>query len=518
MRREKGFGVRNIIVLSVLLAVLSAIPAFAGGNQAKSTSSEKTEIEVFLSPWNAMPIDGYDPYKEWLDKTTGASWKITNAREFTTELTTRAAGGNMPDWIVFDGDTVLFSMYDQGVLLDDWSPYRSVMPLSFKNMGDLAISYFTKNSKLTAISTMPGDQSWAWNIRQDWLNKLGLKMPTTPDELLAVGKAFTFNDPDGNGRNDTYGFTAAKLDNRSLNELEYFGLMYGPISYYVDGGKVNHPFVDGNYKRTLDLIKQMVADGSIDPDWYTVGWQDRKPDMVNGKYGIMWYPPEALHTEIEEVRKDGVVENWWSYLPLPKGTSTGGKLTPASPIGSAIITASASAGKNKAKMDAIIKILEGTQYPNRELWILRAGLDIDKVEPIDIGNRKYVNFAAAEQAGSRTTQNGGFSSYGKMINSMNPLTYGLYGTSPQPNAVARKGMELDSQVTSAQRYPNDATLLNLNYENQTQAKTVADEFTIQYILGQNSDYDGFVRRWLAAGGQALLDEATQQLKGYGIIK
>jgi hypothetical protein len=27
-----------------------------------------------------------------------------------------------------------------------------------------------------------------------------------------------------------------------------------------------------------------------------------------------------------------------------------------------------------------------------------------------------------------------------------------------------------------------------------------------------------VRRWLTAGGQALLDEATQQLKGYGVIR
>jgi hypothetical protein len=61
-------------------------------------------------------------------------------------------------------------------------------------------------------------------------------------------------------------------------------------------------------------------------------------------------------------------------------------------------------------------------------------------------------------------------------------------------------------------------MLNLNADNQAQADTVSAEFTLQYILGQTTDYDGFVRRWLAAGGQALLDEATQQFKSYGIIK
>ena len=45
-------------------------------------------------------------------------------------------------------------------------------------------------------------------IRKDWLDKLGLKVPTTTDELMAVMKAFTFNDPDGNGKADTYGYGA----------------------------------------------------------------------------------------------------------------------------------------------------------------------------------------------------------------------------------------------------------------------------------------------------------------------
>jgi hypothetical protein len=54
--------------------------------------------------------------------------------------------------------------------------------------------------------------------------------------------------------------------------------------------------------------------------------------------------------------------------------------------------------------------------------------------------------------------------------------------------------------------------------NQAQAGIVSLEFTIRYILGQTSDYDGFVRQWLASGGQALLDEAAQQLRGYGRIR
>lgn len=44
-------------------------------------------------------------------------------------------------------------------------------------------------------------------IRQDWLDNLGLEAPTTIDEFEEVIRAFTEDDPDGNGEKDTYGFT-----------------------------------------------------------------------------------------------------------------------------------------------------------------------------------------------------------------------------------------------------------------------------------------------------------------------
>ncbi|MGE5528666.1 MAG: ABC transporter substrate-binding protein [Patescibacteria group bacterium] len=42
-------------------------------------------------------------------------------------------------------------------------------------------------------------------LRQDWLTKLGLSPPTTWEELAKVAEAFTRKDPDGNGKNDTWG-------------------------------------------------------------------------------------------------------------------------------------------------------------------------------------------------------------------------------------------------------------------------------------------------------------------------
>ena len=66
-------------------------------------------------------------------------------------------------------------------------------------------------------------------IRQDWLDNLGLKMPTTIEELKEVARAFTEDDPDGNGQNDTYGLAVDGVEvlTKSIGTLEGFFECFG---------------------------------------------------------------------------------------------------------------------------------------------------------------------------------------------------------------------------------------------------------------------------------------------------
>ena len=47
-------------------------------------------------------------------------------------------------------------------------------------------------------------------VRTDWLANLGLEVPTTPEELLEVARQFTFDDPDGNGKDDKLALFAGR--------------------------------------------------------------------------------------------------------------------------------------------------------------------------------------------------------------------------------------------------------------------------------------------------------------------
>jgi hypothetical protein len=141
---------------------------------------------------------------------------------------------------------------------------------------------------------------------------------------------------------------------------------------------------------------------------------------------------------------------------------------------------------------------------------------------IDVAGRKFIDDAAGAKNGARKGSNAGQSDglwdWGVSVVSYSLEGNGVIGQAPQPDELISNGLKMSQEIMAAPRYADDFHLLSLNTDNLAQADTVYQEFIIQYILGQTSDYDGFVKRWLASGGQALQEEATQQLRSYGRIK
>ena len=216
--------------VALLLAVVLLLLCLVGcGNEtattAESASTEETAetaaeteaatekkditLEIYYVPWTGIPIEGDDMYIQWIEEVTGCNCKLTYANDFESEILTRAAANNMPDLIVFDNYVQLFKLYDEGILMDDWNAYADQLPDTFGNISETQMNYFTVDGKLISVPTLGGEQLYTFMIRKDWLENLGLEMPTTVEELLEVARAFTYDDPDGNGKDDTYGFCSA---------------------------------------------------------------------------------------------------------------------------------------------------------------------------------------------------------------------------------------------------------------------------------------------------------------------
>ena len=93
-----------------------------------------------------------------------------------------------------------------------------------------------------------------WLYRQDWADKLGISAPTNIEELRAMITAFTTQDPDGNGKDDTFGLIMA-ADKAVKLEFHSMVVAYGGGNEWVEDGAggVQPTFMTEPYIKALDF-------------------------------------------------------------------------------------------------------------------------------------------------------------------------------------------------------------------------------------------------------------------------
>ncbi len=128
-------------------------------------------------------------------------------------------------------------------------------------------------------------------IRSDWLANLGLDPPGTMEDLLAISKAFTEQDPDRNGLQDTYGIAATNYLWDPVAGLH--GFMAGYDAYPQlwiedDAGNLVYGGIQPEVRTALAVLQELYRDGQIDPDFAIKNGEQVRRDIAEGKIGIMY--------------------------------------------------------------------------------------------------------------------------------------------------------------------------------------------------------------------------------------
>ena len=92
----------------------------------------------------------------------------------------------------------------------------------WEQMDEVYKKLFYFDNSTWGIGMAYGGSVFARSFRQDWLDSLGLEVPDNVDELAEVARAFTENDPDGNGQNDTYGSDRCRYRLESAGHIPGF--------------------------------------------------------------------------------------------------------------------------------------------------------------------------------------------------------------------------------------------------------------------------------------------------------
>ncbi len=279
-------------------AALAACAPTASGPSASSAASAGASAEPLTLPIVTQPLSlsywvplnsnvtasmkGFGEigcYKE-LEKRTGIHLDFQHPPlgSHTEQFNLLAASGKYPDVIEYNGlgasggparylkDGVILRLNE---LIDRYAPnLKAVLakhPEWRKQIvtdeGDIYAFPFIRGDDLLLVSS-------GLAIRQDWLDKVGMKIPTTVDEWHTVLVAFKQKDPNGNSKADeiplnTWASNAAR---GAFDRYAFVGAWGIGMNWYQDKGTIKYGPLQPEFREFLGTIAQWYKEGLIDAD------------------------------------------------------------------------------------------------------------------------------------------------------------------------------------------------------------------------------------------------------------
>ena len=208
----------------------------------------------------------------------------SNAADLQTKLSLMATSGddNMPDVFMLNAGTLTQEqILDYGTrgffiplnsYMEDSDSNYAQLPKKDRQRMDTAMTCADGNRYgLPNYGLSPWDDSPnRMFINGAWLDKLGLEVPETTDELYEVLKAFKENDPNGNGLQDelgVYGFTGGgygqDIIDSSMNAFVFYngGVQNNGLALDETGETVIAPFTTEEWREGLRYMNKLYTEG-----------------------------------------------------------------------------------------------------------------------------------------------------------------------------------------------------------------------------------------------------------------
>ncbi|WP_248930015.1 extracellular solute-binding protein [Paenibacillus hamazuiensis] len=297
---------------------LSGILAACGGSGGKNESATNTaggkaeeplQVSIMTILLNPTPPADDNVLKRAIEKATNSKMTIqwVSSNTYTDKLNVTLASGDIPDLTYIDNpfSPVFRSMVQQGAFWDVTNYIKDYPNLTSKisqTAWDLTKMEDGKNYSIPR--PRPAEADSFFIVRKDWLDVLGMKVPTTTDELYAMMKAFTESDPDKNGKKDTIGFSANvnPTDMGSLGQIENAFTGVNGNWKLVDGKMVYAAFLPEE-RKALEFLQKAVQEKLIPEDFASMKGTQVKDLFKAGKAGMLTDKAGTMNDYFMEMKK-----------------------------------------------------------------------------------------------------------------------------------------------------------------------------------------------------------------------
>ncbi len=294
----------------------------ASGEESSTAESDASEVSLpladgeTLSCFNILDanakivVNDYNDNEFWqeLERRTGVhiEWQMTSSADANTNFNLMIASNNLPDMLTnaanySDG---IEAAIDDGYYLELTDKIDEYMPnyAAFRtSMPEVEYVTSTDSGRIGAVFQIYTEPQGPWlgmQVRQDWLDKLGMDTPVTYDDWEEMLTAF---------KNEMGAYAPLSL---TASGFDYFtGAMsagYGVTATWQldETGKVVYgPYTDG-WRQYITKMNDWFNKGLIDPDFMT---QDSMmvdmTSVVSGKTGV-WQSSYTMASTYEASSED----------------------------------------------------------------------------------------------------------------------------------------------------------------------------------------------------------------------
>ncbi|WP_240414882.1 extracellular solute-binding protein [Paenibacillus periandrae] len=282
-RQSLNLAVSLVLTSSVLLA-----GCVNGGSKSQDQGAEADNGQPFkitlMGNMYSEPPNPESEIQKRIEAYTNTKLQYTwvPASTYKEKVNATIASGELPMAILVTNnkDSNIISAVESGMFWEV-GPYLKDYPFLSKLNKD-TLNNTSVNGKIYGLFRESDLSTDGIMYRKDWLDNVGMKEPRTIDELYQVLKAFTYNDPDKNGKHDTVGLTEEKL----LKALPTISIFMGaPNGWGEKDGKFTPDFMAPEYLQALKFFKKLYDEKIIVQDFAVLNNQQKRDVFKQGKAG-----------------------------------------------------------------------------------------------------------------------------------------------------------------------------------------------------------------------------------------
>ncbi|MCC8160148.1 MAG: extracellular solute-binding protein [Oscillospiraceae bacterium] len=493
---------KKIATASLAAVMITGALAGCGGSETASIDPENPVITIQTKSFNADSAADDSQVVQALNEYLGATLKFTwvPSTSYDEKVTTAMAAGEYPTVMLIGTRSASViqaskdgAFWDLTEYLKDSDKYPNLAQTSELVNHNISIDghvygiYRTRELGRAGVT-----------IRKDWLDNLGLDIPTTIEEFSNVLRAFTEDDPDGNGVDDTYGMIVTDYLDGPLNNLAIW--MGAPNGWGLDeNGELKPAFMFDEWKETLNLMKSWYDAGYINSDMATYSSDKWNEQFLTGQAGVIIDVADRARrvaANIAELNPSAVVD---VFGYVTKDADTEPRTLPTTGYDGYFVIPKASV-TTEEDLDLVLTILDKANDATAENY-MNYGIE-------------GIHYTLDEEGYAVKTEDEALL---KEVNDLNQFAMGIVDSDDKLSTkytveVAEKIEQVYEENRNwAVSNPVEPYISDTYSTKGPQLDAIMAEANTKYIVGQitEEEWDAQVERWLSQGGQGVIDDYNE---------